>query len=439
MPKPSDKSAQNLELPPVKFEAAGETQEDRDYNLQLVEPSPGFPTLMLMAADVIMRYVDTAVFDFTPKAVAIRYLIDGIWHKMPAMDRESGDFMLATLKQLCGLNYRERRLRQEGSCKVLYFEKKFTFKVVSQGVPTGERVGIYIDRKKQPLEKLEDLGMRPKMREQLIPILNSQSGLVVATTLPNEGFTTLWRALQGGCDRFLRDHYVIEPQGKTEPEVINFHSLTYDLEVGQTPRSLLPELLLREPNVIAFSELIDGGLLTEICRLAKSVPLMTMTRLYSRHAVETLPRLLALKPDGKLLAENLSAVVSMRLIRKLCDSCKQGYQPAPQVLAKLGIPPQRIQKLYRPLPYQPGQLDEEENEIPPCDACQGLGYVGRTGVFELLLMTDPLRQAMQTNPRVDNLSRIAEEGGHISMRDEAILLVAKGITSLEELQRVFSK
>lgn len=439
MPKPSDKSVQNVELPPVKFEAAGETQEERDYNLQLVEPSPGFPTLMLMAADVIMRYVDTAVFDFTAKAVAIRYLIDGIWHKMPAMDRESGDFMLATLKQLCGLNYRERRLRQEGSCKVLYFEKKFTFKVVSQGVPTGERVGIYIDRKKPPLEKLEDLGMRPKMRDQLVPILNSQSGLVVATALPNEGFTTLWRAVQGGCDRFLRDHYVIEPDGRTEPEVINFHSLTYDLEVGQTPQSLLPELLLREPNVIAFSELVDGALLNEICRIAKSVPLMTMTRIYSRHAVETLPRLLALKPDAKLLAENLSAVVSMRLIRKLCESCKQGYQPAPQVLAKLGIPPQRIQKLYRPLPYQPGQLDEEGNEIPPCDACQGLGYVGRTGVFELLLMTDPLRQALQTNPRVDNLARIAEEGGHISMRDEAILLVAKGITSLEELQRVFSK
>lgn len=439
MAKSSKPTPQNIELPPVKFEAAGETQEDRDYNLQLVEPSPGFPTVMLMAADVIIRHADTAVFDFTPKAVAIRYLIDGIWHKMPAMDRESGDFMLATLKQLCGMNYRERRMRQEGSCKVLYFEKKFTFKVVSQGVPTGERVGIYVEWKKPPLEKLDDLGMRPKMREQLVPLLNAASGLVVVTALPNEGYTTFWRAVQGGCDRFVRDHYVIEPAGRAEQEVINFHSLTYDADAGATPQSLLPELLLREPNVLAFSELVDGGLLNEICRLAKSIPLMTLTRIYSRHAVEAIPRLLALKPDAKQLAEMLSAVVSMRLVRKLCENCKQGYEPSPQLCAKLGLPPQRVQKFFRPLPYQPGQLDPEGNEIPPCDVCQGLGYVGRTGVFELLIMNPALRQALQTNPRVDNLTRVAEDSGHISMRDEAILLVAKGVTSLEEIQRVFSK
>lgn len=439
MAKSSKPTPQNIELPPIKFEAAGETQEDRDYNLQLAEPSPGFPTVMLMAADVIIRHADTAVFDFTAKAVAIRYLIDGIWHKMPAMDRESGDFMLATLKQLCGMNYRERRMRQEGSCKVLYFEKKFTFKVVSQGVPTGERVGIYVEWKKPPLEKLDDLGMRPKMREQLIPLLNAQSGLVVVTALPNEGYTTFWRAVQGGCDRFVRDHYVIEPAGRAEQEVINFHSLTYDADAGATAQSLLPELLLREPNVVAFSELADGTLLNEICRVAKSIPLMTLTRIYSRHAVEALPRLLALKPDAKQLAEMLSGVVSMRLVRKLCESCKQSYEPSPQLCAKLGLPPQRVQKFYRPLPYQPGQLDPEGNEIPPCDVCQGLGYVGRTGVFELLVMNPSLRQALQTNPRVDNLTRVAEESGHISMRDEAILLVAKGVTSLEEIQRVFSK
>lgn len=439
MPKPKDQSARNIELPPVKFEAAGDSQEERDYNLQLVEPSPGFPTLMLMVADVVMRHVDTAVFDFTPKAVAIRYLIDGVWHKMPPMDRESGDFMLATLKQLCGLNYRERRQRQEGACKALYFEKKFNLKVISQGVPTGERVGIYLESKKPPMESLEDLGMRAKMREQLLPLLNSPSGLVVVTALPNEGYSTLWRAVLGGCDRFLRDHYVLEPQGQGEKEVINFHPVAYNPAAGETPQSLLPELLLREPHVLAFAELSDGNLLNEICRLAKSVPLLTLTRIYSRHAIEAVPRLLALKPDPKSLAENLTAIVSMRLVRKLCEYCKQPYQPAPQVLAKLGIPPNRVQKFFRPLPFQPGKLDEEGNEIPPCDVCQGLGYVGRTGVCELLQLTPALREALQTNPRVDHLTRVAEEGGHISMRDEAVVLVAKGITSLEELQRVFSK
>lgn len=439
MAKTKDQSTRNLELPPIKFEAAGGSQEEQDYNLQLVEPSPGFPMLMMMVADLVLRHVDTAVFDFTPKAVAIRYLIDGVWHKMPAMDRESGDFMLATLKQLCGLDYRERRQRQEGGCKALYFERKFTLKVVSQGVPTGERVGIYLESKKPPLESLEDLGMRAKMREQLRPLLNAPTGLVVVTALPNEGFSTLWRAVLGGCDRFLRDHYALEPAGQGEKEVINFHPVPYDVAAGQSPQSVLPELLLREPHVLAFSELADGELLNEMCRLAKSVPVLTLTRLYSRHAIEALPRLLALKPDPRTLAESLTAVVSMRLVRKLCEYCKQPYQPAPQVLAKLGIPASRVQKFFRPLPFQPGAVDEEGNEILPCDACQGLGYVGRTGVCELLVLTPQLREALLTNPRVDHLISVAEEAGHVSMRDEAVLLVAKGVTSLEELQRVFSK
>ncbi|MFO0262672.1 MAG: hypothetical protein ACK53V_13665, partial [Planctomycetota bacterium] len=88
------------------------------------------------------------------------------------------------------------------------------------------------------MESLEDLGMRAKMREQLLPLLNSPSGLVVVTALPNEGYSTLWRAVLGGCDRFLRDHYVLEPQGQGEKEVINFHPVAYNPAAGETPQSL---------------------------------------------------------------------------------------------------------------------------------------------------------------------------------------------------------
>ena len=427
------------DLPPVKFESAGSSQEEQDLNLQMVIPSPGYPTSVMMVVDVILRHVETAVFDFTPQAVAIRYLVDGVWQMMPSMDRENGDYMLATIKQLSGMNYRERRQRQEGNFKALFSEKKYRFRVVSQGIPTGERVGIYVDARKPPLDSLDQLGMRAAMKQLLGPLLLQKKGLVVVTAMPTEGFTTAWRAVLGACDRFLRDHFVVEEVHRAEQEVINVHQTFYDETKNENVLTPVPQMLLREPHVIGFPELSDGNLLTRICEISESSRVLMLTRLYSRNAVEALPRLLSLKPDLKKLAPMLSAVLCMRLVRKLCEHCKQPYQPSPQLLAKLGIPPARVQRFFRPQPYQPGQLDPEGNDIPPCDKCVGIGYQGRTGVFELLTVNDALRAALSSNPKMAHLTAVAQQSGHVSMRDEAVLLVARGVTSVEELQRVFAK
>jgi type II secretory ATPase GspE/PulE/Tfp pilus assembly ATPase PilB-like protein len=427
------------ELPPVKLESAGGSPEEQTLNLQMVLPSPGYPTMVMMVADVILRHVETAVFDFTPQAVTIRYLVDGVWHAMPSMDRENGDYMLATVKQLAGMNYRERRQRQEGNFKALFYEKKYRFRVVSQGIPSGERVGIYVDARKAPLDTLDQLGMRAAMRQQLGPLLSQKRGLFVISAMPTEGYTTVWRATLGACDRFLRDHFVVEEKNRAEQEVINVHQTLYDETKNENVLTYVPQMLLREPHVIGFPELADGNLLTRICEISVASKVLMLTRLYSRNAVEALPRLLSLKPDLKKFAPVLSAVLCMRLVRKLCDDCKQPYLPSPQLLAKLGIPPACVQRFFKPQPFQPGQLDEEGNEIPPCDQCVGIGYRGRTGVFELLTVNDALRAALSSDPKMDHLTAVAQQSGHVTMRDEAVLLVARGITSVEELQRVFAK
>jgi type II secretory ATPase GspE/PulE/Tfp pilus assembly ATPase PilB-like protein len=106
------------------------------------------------------------------------------------------------------------------------------------------------------------------------------------------------------------------------------------------------------------------------------------------------------------------------------------------LLQKLGLPPGRVAELYKPFIYKPGMVDEDEIEIQPCPNCSGIGYRGRTGLFELLIMNDELRQALVKTPRIDQLSAIAKRHGHISMQMEGIVMVAAGKTSLEELQRV---
>lgn len=429
----------NLEFPEVEFVAFGANADERAGNLELVEPSPGFPTTCVLIADVIARRADTLVLDFTAHAVNIRFQIDSIWHPMPPMDRESGDFMLATMKQLAGMNYQERRLRQEGSFEAKFEGKKLKCKVISQGVATGERVAIFTNRPKPPCETVEELGMREKMRARITNLFTAEKGLIVSCGMPNEGLTTSWRATLGAFDRFMRDFYVVEEKSKVEPEVINVPPITYDKSAGEDLFTPIPQLMLREPNVLAFPEISDGKALNRIMTLAEENDILVVVRVPAKHAIDALLRLMVLKPDVDKMLEMMLAVVCMRSVRKLCDKCRQPFPPSPQLLAKLKIPPGRIGELYRRSPWSPELTDEEGEPIPPCQQCFGVGFFEQQGIFEFLEMNDVIRNAARTNPRMSALLKVAQQTGHVSLQDEGIVAVAKGDTSIEELQRVLSK
>ena len=174
----------------------------------------------------------------------------------------------------------------------------------------------------------------------------------------------------------------------------------------------------------------------EIVKLSSLNDIPVYLRNPGKNAIDGLLRLLALNPKRNELLELLSGVLCMRLIRKLCEDCRIPYQPHPQLLQKLGLPQGGIEKLYRPFVFQPGMLDEEQNEIQPCSTCNGIGYKGRTGIFELLKMNDQLRESATKNPQFNSLMAIAKANGHISLQQEAAVVIAQGITSVEEFQRM---
>lgn len=120
-----------------------------------------------------------------------------------------------------------------------------------------------------------------------------------------------------------------------------------------------------------------------------------------------------------------------RLIRKLCPDCKVGYTPPSDVLRKLGIPAGKVEQLYRP-----PKGDEIEK---PCKACQGLGYLGRTGLFELLVVNDKIREILIKQPKLPLLKEAARASRQRSLQEEGVLLVAQGTTSLQELTRVLKQ
>ena len=133
-------------------------------------------------------------------------------------------------------------------------------------------------------------------------------------------------------------------------------------------------------------------------------------------------------------AKAVTLVTGQRLVRKLCESCKEAYAPPPQLLRQLGIPEGRVQAFYRP-----PQPNADNAKQEPCQACGAIGYVGRTAVFELLTVGDAVRKVLSADPKVDLIRQAARKDGMSSLQDEGVLLVAKGVTSLPELMRVLKQ
>ncbi len=428
-----------IELPPIEFEAAGATAEEQRANREGVELTEGYPLMTLMCVDLILRRVDTAVFDFTAQAVPFRYQIDGLWLNQAGMDRGAGDPLLASLKQLAGMNWQDRRNRQEGKFRALFEKKRYEFRVISQGVKSGERVAIHVGRKRDPLETVTDLGMREQMKKRLAEILNGDEGLVVCAAVAGEGFTTCWRAFLAAGDRYMRDYYVLEAAGREEPEVINVNRVTWNPADGQTSFSPVPQLLLKEPNVLAFPELEDGPGLDQMLDLVRQKKLMVITRRPARGSADALGQLIAMKPSLGKLSAALKVMLTMRLVRKLCKGCREAYPPSPQLLARLGFPAGRIRQFWRPKLWRAEDVDEKGNPVPPCELCYGTGYSGRTGVFEMFEVGEGLRKLVAAGEsRPERLQEAALNEGQIALMEEMALLAAQGVTSLEEMQRVLA-
>jgi len=422
--------------PPVVLTArGGPTERDENARLLLARQAPGFRDARQLLADALYRRSDAMMLDFTQESMGVRYLIDGVWHNGEPWPREQGDPALDALKLICGANPQDRQNRQEGSCNAQYKgaagPEQYAVMFGSQGTATGERVVLQFEGKKAKFENLESLGMRPKMEEQLKEQLAKHAGFCLFSAMPGNGLRTTTTLVLRGMDRFTREFVAVEEE-KTRYEAIeNVPVKTYSAAQGQTPASILTDLFHQEPNAVVVRDLVDGetvGMLCEEIRRER----MFLGTVRAKDCAEALVRVLALKVPADVWAESVTMVVNQRLIRKLCEFCKEAYAPPAQILQQLGIPEGRIQAFYRPR-----QPTEENPEI--CHECSGIGYVGRTAIFELLVVDDTVRKILAASPKLDLLRQAARRAGMRSLQEEGILLVAKGVTSLPELMRVMKQ
>ncbi len=442
--KKTEKSAKGDEvvLPPIEFKPPISDKQLQQGILIACRAIEQYPVTVMLIAQAISARADQLLLDCTAQGVSVRFRVDGMWETMPPMDRPTGDGVVVILKRLCNLNPTDRRSRQTAKLAVGLMGD-WIFEFVSQGVPTGERILIRVEPKKAILKTLSDLGMRDKMQEQLKSLLNGDDALVMLSGPAGHGLPTTWRVAMDAADKYVRDFHSVEDININDPEIINITRHTFNQAAGETPMTVLKSLLLKQPDVMVIPDFVNIETLKVVCDQIISQHRFAISRIIAGSAVEGLLKLLATyKSEAKTLVKITSGVLNQRLMRRLCDQCRQAFQPSPQLLQKLGIPPGRVAALYQPyVPPPPEQrVDAKGNpiEIPICPKCNGRGYYGRVAVFELLVLNDAIRKAVLQNPTPDNILQVARQQGFLSIQEEGVLAVATGTTSLQELQRVLA-
>jgi type II secretory ATPase GspE/PulE/Tfp pilus assembly ATPase PilB-like protein len=437
-------NAEGVEIPALEIKTLGIPKDELQGLSIAARQLPGYPIAIVLLANAVTSRADRILMDYSAQGAVVRYRIDGNWEALPPMDRPTGDAALVVFKKVLGLNPAERKVKQEAKFATNFKDTDWVISFMSAGVQTGERVLFQIDTKKPTLKTLNDLGMREAMQVTFKALMNGHKGIVLISAPAGQGLPTTWRVGLENTDKYVRDFVSLENKAEAEAEIINVTQNLYEPGVGDGPDTLFEKMLLKQPDVLVLPSLISSYIAERTIDQITKNDKHAITRMVATDSVDAIIKLISTyRTEAKDIVKLLSGVLNQRLLRRLCDKCKQPFQPTPQLLQKLGIPAGRVQKLFQPtIPPPPEQrVDAKGNpiEIEICKKCNGRGYHGRMAIFELLIIDDPMRQTIfKSSGNPDAIRQFAKQRGHLGFQEEGILACALGETSLQEVQKMMA-
>lgn len=406
---------------------------DRECNLKanakLVQVA--LVSVKQMISDALARRAHTILLEPREGRVAIRFVIDGVPYPAAAIPGQKGAAMVQMIKLLSGLDVNERRKIQTGGIKTEY--EKIPYHLMVESTPVGgkaERIRIKVDNRKVVRQKPQDIGFPDHLKKKIREFTEHRSGVVLICGPPDTGVTTLATVVLHSVDPYL--YSVYDLADLNDRELINVAEFKpepgHDLEIS------FDRILRREADVLYMNPLTSPQDTQTIFRYADRISFVA--EIPANNPAEALRKLIEFVGVDEVI-KNLRCIVTQKLIRKLCDDCKQAFRPNPMLLKKLGLPPE-TSVLYRaPLPPPPDDPKAQTIE-ELCEDCDGMPYHGRAAAFEMFEMTDTMKEVVAHGASPEAIRKQMLVDGQTTLQKDAIRLVAEGKTSLEEVQRTFN-
>ncbi len=375
--------------------------------------------------DVIWRRASEVDLLPTTHEMELRLVIDGVVTKQPGMSLEDGEAVIQFLKPLAGLDADDRRRPQQGHLSVDLASKPIDIMVATAGSTSGQRLQFKIVQE-AVRTKIDELGMSEEILGKVRSMARAH-GLILVSGAAHNGVTSTMYSLIRDQDAFTKQIDTLESTPAIDLENITQHAYGLPAKLPDAVASVLR----RDPDMIMVDALPTGPPARQLAEYAEG-----RTVLIGDEAPDTFRALadwVKACGDPELAVRHLHGVLCQTLIRTLCERCKEPYRPDPQLLAKANLPAGKIDKFFRPPSNAP--MDDKGRTIV-CSACQGTGFYGRTAAFELLEITDEIREMVASNASLRDIKAAARRKGMLYLQEQALRKVIGGQTSVQEVLRV---
>jgi type IV pilus assembly protein PilB len=404
------------------FEIESSDEEENSFDQFSATDAP----IIKLVNGILIKAVQEGVSDIHiepfEKTMQVRYRKDGSLFKSMNLPLTIKNALIARMKILADLNITERRVPQDGRIKMrLGRNKAVDFRVSTLPLLHGEGIVLRILDKGSLNVDLTKLGFEVDTFETLKRCLNSPQGLLLVTGPTGSGKTvTLYSALNSLNSEDIK---ILTAEDPVEFNFKGINQVNVNTEVGMTFPAALKAFLRQDPDIIMVGEIRDIDT-AEIAMKAAMTGHLVFSTLHTNDSPSTVGRMVDIGIPAYLLASSLTMVLAQRLGRRLCTKCKVPVTMERSELLNAGFTEQ--------------QIDEEGFQLygpKGCPECNGLGYKGRVGFFELMEITEEVAKAIQAEVPEEQLRKVAVQEGMVPLRQAALKKAAQGITSVHEVLR----
>lgn len=359
---------------------------------------------------------------------AVTLLVDGVRQTVRSLPAAEAVQIMDFWKAVAGLDIADRRRKQTGMIAVTKKDESHDARITSIGGKTGMRLTMLFDPAAAVRRAAENLGLLDSQTEQLKELVASGTGVVLLAGLPDGGRTTTMYSVVRMHDAYTSNVQTVEIEPPSGIEGVRQNVFDPQAE-GPDYSTLVRSILRRDPDVLAVGECPDAATAKEVARSdhARTRVYLSLPTDNSLNAVQMWCKNVG---DLELAAESLQGVITQKLLRKLCTNCRVAYQPAPEMLKKLGLPTDKVKQLFK----KGGQV-LIKNKPEVCPLCQGNGYYGQEGVFEVYPIGSAERETIQAG-NLAGLKAELRKRQLPNLQQAALRKAISGVTSVEEVLRI---